>query len=237
MLISYYYCALLSFIVRYICKMLQYIMSFLIKNHQTKLALLFNCPEGCQHILAKTINFNQISGIMLVNLSIDSIAGMFGLLSTFSLNSRKQIFKIYGPPGLLQYIWFLRKYSYITFRYILDICIIKSLYIYLNRSLYLYSHLTNQQEFEVLIVENEMIGRFQSFKASNFQLLAGPLYKKLKHHYRFLLPDGSIIAGKYFTDQYYQGTKIICLFNLYSYRNSVEYTGSLNQVVLSKKKF
>lgn len=208
-------------------------MTFLLKNNRLSLVYLYNCPEGSQHKLNKLIKHSQISSIILTDLTIDKIAGVFGLLSTFSLNSRNQVFSIYGPPGLLQYIQFIRKYSHTTFRYVIELYIVKSLYVYLNSSMYLYNYLITQQEFAILIIENETTGRFKLSKASDFQLLAGPLYKSLKKHYKFVLPDGSIMMGKYFTDQYYQGAKLFCLFSSYAYRSCIEHRWSLNETLLS----
>lgn len=211
----------------------KYCMSFLLKNNRASLVYLYNCPEGSQHVLNKLIKYSQVSSIIITDLSINNIAGMFGLLSTFSLNSRERVFTIYGPPGLLQYIQFIRKYSHTTFRYVLKLCIVKSVYICLNASVYLFSYLVSQQELTVIIIECEVIGRFKISKARSFQLLAGPLYKKLKKHYKFVLPDGSIILGKYFTDHYYLGTKILCLFHTNSYRNFIESQWNLSSMIIS----
>lgn len=208
-------------------------MVFLLKNNRITVIYLYNCPEGLQHILNKQMKNSQVSSIILTDLSIKNTAGIFGLLSTLSLNSRERIFTIYGPPGLLQYVQFIRKYCHTRFRYILKLCIVKSLYIYLNASMYLYSYLINQQELTITIVEREVIGRFKINKARSFKLLSGPLYTKLKKHYKFILPDGSIIFGKYFTDHYYLGTKLLCLFPVYSYRNFVESKWSLREIIIS----
>nr|YP_009296467.1 hypothetical protein Thor_110 [Thorea hispida]AOM65402.1 hypothetical protein Thor_110 [Thorea hispida]UNJ79213.1 hypothetical protein [Thorea hispida] len=213
--------------------MYKYFMSFLLKNNRASVVYLYNCPEGSQHLLNKLIKHSQVSTIIITNLSINNIAGFFGLLSTFSLNSREQGLTIYGPPGVLQYIQFIRKYSHTTFRYVLSVYIVKSSSIYLNVSMYLFSYLINQQELNIVIVEREMIGRFKIAKARGFQLLQGPLYKRLKKHYKFILPDGSIVFGKYFTDHYYTGIKLLCLFHLHSYRSCIELKWSLRETIIS----
>lgn len=205
--------------------MLKKSLSFLVKCSQTGTVWLFNCPEGSQHTLInKKIKIHQITNIIITHLYVDNISGIMGFLSSLSLSSRVHKINIYGPPGIFQYLHFCRKYSQTTFKYSLEIHTIKYGYINNNISNIIYSFPINHYNNEINygIIEKEKIGRFKLQKAEIFQIPHGPVYGYLKSQGRLLTPDGNIIYGKYFTDTYYIGLKIIYLINKYSSRSSHE---------------
>lgn len=200
-------------------------LSFLVKCSQTSTVWLFNCPEGTQHTLIhKRIKIHHITDIIITHLCIDNVAGLMGLLSSLSLSSRVQKINIYGPHGIFQYLHFCRKYSQTTFKYRLDIHTIEYGYIHHNISHITYAVPINpyNNKINYNIIEREKIGRFQLVKAQIFHIVPGPIYGYLKSQGRLLTPDGHIIFGKYFTDKYYMGLKIICLINKYNSRSSHE---------------
>jgi ribonuclease Z len=217
--------------------MLNKSLSFLLKCSQTGVVWLFNCPEGCQHtLMQQRIKLNQITHIVITSLVIENLAGIIGLLSSLSLSSRLHTLVIYGPKGISHYLQFLRKYSQTTFRFCLDIHIIEQGFLDCNESYSIYAYPMDPAftDFEYIIIENEKIGRFKPIKANRFQITSGPIYGKLKAQHRFVMPDGSIIAGKYFTDPYYIGLKIVYLINVHPTRSLIEYTFMSNKIMLSK---
>jgi ribonuclease Z len=207
--------------------MIQKSISFLIKRSSMGIVWLFNCPEGCQHILIqKKIKLHQINNIFITSLEIKNIAGIIGLLSSLSLNSRIHNLSIYGPQGLFQYLQLSRKYSQTTFKYKLNIYILKNGFIKINNlyDTYIYTRNPSINKLQCLILEEEKIGRFKPQKANIFQIKTGPWYGKLKSQYKLIGPDGCIITGKYFTNPYNLGFKITYLFHNYCFRNSIEST-------------
>lgn len=207
--------------------MLNQSLSFLIKCSQTGQVWLFNCPEGSQHNLIKrNIKINQITNIIITHLHIDTIAGLMGLLSSLSLSSRVHKISIYGPPGILHYLNFCRKYSQTTFKYSLDIHTITYGYLSNHISNIIYALPINNHNSQISynIIEKEKIGRFKLEKAQIFQINRGPIYGYLKAQERLLTPDGHIVMGRYFTDTYHIGLKIIYLIEKYSCRLSHELT-------------
>nr|QHO64052.1 Ribonuclease Z [Lympha mucosa] len=213
--------------------MIQKSISFLIKRSSIGIVWLFNCPEGCQHILIqKKIKLNQINNIFITSLEIKNIAGITGLLSSLSLNSRIHTLNIYGPQGLFQYLQLSRKYSQTTFKYKLNIYIVQNGFIKINHlyNTYIYPVHNSNNKLQCLILEEEKTGRFKPQKANIFQIKTGPLYGKLKSKYKLIGPDGCIIRGQYFTNQYDLGFKIIYLFHNYCHRNSIESTW-INKII------
>lgn len=208
--------------------------SALLKCNQTNVVWLFNCPEGSQHLLMKQkIRIHQINNIVLTNLSLENLAGLMGLLSSLSLNSRIYQINIYGPPGISNYLQFARKYSQTMFKYKLEVHVLSYGYIAysLPNLIYAYSIDLKSNQIEYIILEKEKIGRFLLTKAKAFNLIAGPLYGYLKLQNRFITPDGYIIAGKFFTSNRSLGLKITYLEHKHGYRPSIEATMSSTEVI------
>jgi ribonuclease Z len=208
-------------------------IGFLVKRSSIGIVWLFNCPEGCQHILIqKKIKLHQINNIVITSLNIKNTAGIIGLLSSLSLSSRIHTLSIYGPQGLFQYLQFLRKYSQTTFKYRLNIHILKYGFIKINSlcNAYIYPADCSINQLQCIIFEEEKTGRFKPLKANIFQIKTGPLYGKLKSKYRLIGPDGCVVRGKFFTNPYYSGFKAIYFFHKYCYRNSIEFTRTANTI-------
>ena len=92
--------------------------SFFIKFSQCSDVWLFNCFEGCQHVLSiNKIKISQIKKIIITENSIYYISGLLGLLSSISLNTEIDRIDIVGPVGLKYYMFGGRKYSQTNFRY------------------------------------------------------------------------------------------------------------------------
>lgn len=67
--------------------------------------LLIDCGEGTQiQLLKNHIRFLRIHHIYISHLHGDHILGLPGLLSTMSLNGRKELLNLYGPPPLEDFL-------------------------------------------------------------------------------------------------------------------------------------
>lgn len=212
--------------------------SFIISFPYLKDIWLFNCCQGCQHIIEKQyIKINQISKIVITEVSVENISGLLGLLSSLSLTNRKKTLNIYGVKGIEQYLEFGKKYSQTNFRYNLYCHILKTGIIIKNENYHLYSFL-DHSKFEFLLISQEQHGKFKLNQAQSFNLITGPLYGKLKNGYIFLLPDGLIIEGQRFTEKNQAGSKISLITNKYNRRNSseVSYRSKIiqNELIIQK---
>nr|YP_009313619.1 Ribonuclease Z [Helminthocladia australis]SCW21873.1 Ribonuclease Z [Helminthocladia australis] len=193
----------------------------LIKCSQTGQVWLFNCPEGCQHRLSEhKIKIHQIEHIILTSLRTQDISGIIGLLSSLSLNNRVRSINLYGPKGLLEYINLARKYSHTTFRYNLKIRTYYYTCIHKFFPFHLLIYPLDQSSYQSTcnFIEQEKIGRFRSSKARLYGLEPGPLYGNLKLHKKYLLPDGTVLSGKHFTQKYCMGIKLLCSIDNYGFR-------------------
>src|SRR5215218_11322844 len=62
--------------------------------------LLFDCGEGTQRQLQKSLGLVQVDAIYLTHFHADHILGLPGLLKSYDLTDREAPLAIYGPRGL-----------------------------------------------------------------------------------------------------------------------------------------
>jgi ribonuclease Z len=62
--------------------------------------LMFDCGEGTQRQLQRSLGLAQIDEIYLTHFHADHILGLPGLLKTYDLTAREEPLTIYGPRGL-----------------------------------------------------------------------------------------------------------------------------------------
>jgi ribonuclease Z len=62
--------------------------------------LMFDCGEGTQRQLQRSLGLTQVDEIYLTHFHADHILGLPGLLKTYDLTDRETPLLVYGPPGL-----------------------------------------------------------------------------------------------------------------------------------------
>jgi ribonuclease Z len=62
--------------------------------------VLFDCGEGTQQQLLRSIGLPELDAIFLTHFHLDHWLGLVGMLKTFDLRARERPLAIYGPPGL-----------------------------------------------------------------------------------------------------------------------------------------
>jgi ribonuclease Z len=62
--------------------------------------LLFDCGEGTQRQLIKSVGLGDLEHVLISHFHADHILGIPGMLKTFALRGREIPVTIYGPPGL-----------------------------------------------------------------------------------------------------------------------------------------
>jgi ribonuclease Z len=63
--------------------------------------LLFDCGEGTQRQMQRSLGLAQLDEIYLTHFHADHFLGLPGLLKTYDLTDREELLTIYGPPGLV----------------------------------------------------------------------------------------------------------------------------------------
>jgi ribonuclease Z len=62
--------------------------------------LLFDCGEGTQRQMQRSVGLVQLDRIYLTHFHADHYLGLPGLLKTYDLQDRERPLTVYGPPGL-----------------------------------------------------------------------------------------------------------------------------------------
>ena len=62
--------------------------------------LLFDCGEGTQRQLTRSIGLVELEEAFLTHFHADHVLGLPGLVKTFSLQGRERPLTVHGPPGL-----------------------------------------------------------------------------------------------------------------------------------------
>ncbi len=62
--------------------------------------LLFDCGEGTQRQMQRSVGLEQVDGIYLTHFHADHVLGLPGLLKTYDLTDREIPLTVYGPRGL-----------------------------------------------------------------------------------------------------------------------------------------
>ena len=62
--------------------------------------LLFDCGEGTQQQLLRSIGLPEIDAVFLTHYHLDHWLGLIGMVKTFDLRARERPLTLHGPPGL-----------------------------------------------------------------------------------------------------------------------------------------
>src|SRR3954463_10297002 len=62
--------------------------------------VLFDCGEGTQQQLLRSIGLPDVDAIFITHFHLDHWLGLVGMLKTFDLRARERTLDVYGPPGL-----------------------------------------------------------------------------------------------------------------------------------------
>jgi ribonuclease Z len=64
--------------------------------------LLFDCGEGTQRQLIRSVGLVEIDEVFITHFHADHVLGLPGMLKTYGLQGRERPLAVYGPPGLLR---------------------------------------------------------------------------------------------------------------------------------------
>jgi ribonuclease Z len=70
--------------------------------------LLFDCGEGTQQQLLRSVGLPELDAIFLTHFHLDHWLGLLGMIKTFDLRARERPLFLYGPPGLIALIAAMR---------------------------------------------------------------------------------------------------------------------------------
>jgi len=62
--------------------------------------ILFDCGEGTQHQLLRSVGLPDVDAIFITHLHLDHWLGLPGMIKTFDMRDRDRTLEVFGPPGL-----------------------------------------------------------------------------------------------------------------------------------------
>ncbi|MEA2243476.1 MAG: ribonuclease [Solirubrobacteraceae bacterium] len=143
--------------------------------------LLFDCGEGTQRQLLKSIGLVELEDVFITHFHADHWLGLPGMLKTFSLRGRDRALTVHGPPGLRALFDSMRAVIGKT-TYPLKLVELEPGQ-QLERDGYLIAPFAVEHRvtaYGYAVVEHERPGRFDEAKARELGVTPGPDYGRLQ---------------------------------------------------------
>jgi ribonuclease Z len=144
--------------------------------------LLFDCGEGTQRQLLKSIGLVDLEEVFITHFHVDHFLGLPGMIKSFSLRGREQPLTIYGPPGLKQLFEILKPViGRNTFPIRLEELAPND---ELQKDGYLIAAFDvrhGSPSYGYAMIEDERPGRFDDAAARELGVTPGPDFGKLQH--------------------------------------------------------
>lgn len=175
--------------------------------------IMFDAGEGVQKqmVIAKT-GFNKKMKIFITHMHGDHVLGLPGLLQTMALLDRQKPIRIYGPPGITQFLEDLRKTVQFALTYPLEIHEIEKPGIVCDEEEYVVRAVRSNHSIQGLVyalAEKPRPGRFYPEKAKALNIQEGILWSRLQKGQEVKLPDDRIVKPKDVMGPSRQGRKIV----------------------------
>jgi ribonuclease Z len=157
--------------------------------------LLFDCGEGTQRQLLRSIGLVDLEEIFLTHFHADHFLGLPGMLKTFGLRGREAPLTIYGPPGLTALFQALRPViGGMAFK-------VELIELEPNEPLEREDYLVSAFPVEhrgsaaygYLLLERDRPGRFDEARARELGVAPGPDFGRLQHGEPVSVDGGQVL--------------------------------------------
>jgi ribonuclease Z len=172
--------------------------------------LLFDCGEGAQRQMQRSIGLVQLDEIYVTHLHADHYLGIPGLLKTYDLHDRQRGLRIVGPPGLRDLFAAIRRIVG-RVRYPLELVELGPGDAvahdgYDVRSFPVAHRIT---AYGYAVVEAARPGRFDPAQAARLGVTPGPDYGRLQRGEEVLGGDGAAVRPEQVMGEPRPGRKIV----------------------------
>src|SRR6201995_4462870 len=143
--------------------------------------LLFDCGEGTQRKMQRSLGLVQVDEIYLTHFHADHMLGLPGLLKTYDLHDREAPLRVFGPPGLKELFTVLRPLIG-RLRYPLELGEMRAGETVEHDEYVVegYEAAHNVRAFGWALVEDEWPGRFDPGAAKALGVREGPDFARLQ---------------------------------------------------------
>jgi ribonuclease Z len=155
--------------------------------------LLFDCGEGTQRQMQRSLGLVQVDEIYLTHFHADHMLGLPGLLKTYDLHDREAPLRVFGPPGLTELFTVLRPLIG-RLRYPLELGELRAGETVEHDEYVVegYEAAHNVRAFGWALVEDERPGRFDPAAAKAAGVREGPDFARLQRGEEVQGSDGPV---------------------------------------------
>jgi ribonuclease Z len=159
--------------------------------------LLFDCGEGTQRQMQRSLGLVQVDEIYLTHFHADHMLGLPGLLKTYDLTDREVPLRVYGPPGLKELFTVLRPLIG-RLRYPLEPEELRAgeRVEHDDYAVESYAAAHNVRAFGWALVEDERPGRFDPQAAVSAGVREGPDFARLQRGEEVEGSQGTVSPGQ-----------------------------------------
>jgi ribonuclease Z len=159
--------------------------------------LLFDCGEGTQRQMQRSLGLVQVDEIYLTHFHADHMLGLPGLLKTYDLHDREAPLRVFGPPGLKELFTVLRPLIG-RLRYPLELGELRAGETVEHDEYVVegYEAAHNVRAFGWALVEDERPGRFDPAAAKAAGVREGPDFARLQRGEEVEGANGTVTPGQ-----------------------------------------
>jgi len=172
---------------------------------------LFDAGEGTQHqMLRSPIKPGKLEMLFITHLHGDHVFGVPGLLTSRSYQGGEGPLKVFGPPGIRQFVEMALELSGSHLDYELEITEIEEGVVYEDGMFRVTAAKLEHRidSYGYRIEECDAPGALDSQKLRSEGIPPGPMYARLKKGESIELPDGRVIQGKDYLGQPLKGRTV-----------------------------
>ncbi len=191
--------------------------------------LLFDCGESTQHqIIRSSLKRSRIRKIFITHMHGDHFYGLIGLLTSYQLNKREDPLEIFGPPGITDYIKFMKRISETDFAYPLSVHELevgREPETILETEEYRIEAVRVRHRIYTMaysLIEKPRPGRLDAELATEMNIPEGPERRLLKDGHDITLDDGRVIRSSELVAPALPGRKIVYVTDTTYSSSSVE---------------
>jgi ribonuclease Z len=172
--------------------------------------LLFDCGEGTQRQLLRSVGLIDLEEIFLTHYHADHFLGLPGMLKTFGLRGRELPLTIYGPPGLRGLMGALKA---VVGRTPFELRLVElEPNEELERDGYRIAAFNVRhrvQAYGYALVERDRPGRFDAAEAERLGVASGPDFGRLQHGEAVTARDGTQVQPHQVLGDARRGRKLV----------------------------
>jgi len=173
---------------------------------------MFDCGEGTQRQMVQAgVGFHRKAKVFVTHMHGDHVLGLPGLLQTMSLLDRTKKLEIYGPQGIKAFVEAINQTVRFSLTFPVQVSEVEAGLVCKEKEYRVYAAPSDHMDKSLAyaLVEKPRPGRFNTEKAKELGVPAGPLWSKLQGGSSVKLSDGRTVKPEMVLGPPRSGRKIV----------------------------